>query len=69
MPVKLAGVEYQANAQAILYNYFSTLKTYPVYVDAQNYKDVIEFIYLSYELGGFPLVDIVFEPTSSSDYQ
>ena len=44
------------------------MKTYPIYVHAENYKDAIEFIYLSYELGGFPLVDIVFDPTSRTDY-
>ena len=34
MPATLNGVEYLPNAQAVLYNYFSTMKTFPVYVHA-----------------------------------
>ena len=45
-------------AQAILYNYFSSLKTYPVMVNEQNVDQFIKFMKLSLEMGGFPLCKV-----------
>jgi hypothetical protein len=69
MPVTLNGVEYLPNVQAVLYNYFQTMTTYPVYVNSDNHQDAKELINLSFELGGFPLIDPVFEPSTSRDVQ
>ena len=75
-----AGLCYKANAQAILYSYFSSLITYPMYVHnqvsvltkrlspivfCQNAIDATNFVELSLELGGFPLVDPIFEDNTS----
>ena len=57
-------MRYLPYAQAILYNYFSALITYPVYVHAQNADDVVEFMKLSLEMGGFPLCDAIYEDES-----
>ena len=59
-PITQAGNRYQMNAQAVLYNYFSALKSYPIYVTTENVNDAIELLKLSAELGGFPLLDVVY---------
>ena len=59
-----SGAKFVPSAQAILYSYFSSLVTYPMYVHLDNANDAVEFVTLSIELGGFPLVDAVFEDNS-----
>lgn len=59
-----SGVRYLPYVQAIVYNYFSALTTFPVYVHAQNADDVVDFLMLSLEMGGFPLCDAVYEDES-----
>ena len=41
MPVTLNGVEYLPNVQAVLYNYFQTMTTYPVYVNSDVSAPII----------------------------
>ena len=59
-PITQAEKRYQMNAQAILFNYFSALKSQPIYVTTENVSDAIELLKLSAELGGFPLLDVVY---------
>ena len=53
----------------MLYKYSSTLMTYPMYVDSRNCKAALEIMKMSIELGGFPLIDLVFEPAESDQVQ
>ena len=55
------GVRYLPYAQAILYNYFSAIETYPLKINSQNVTDAKNFIKLSLNLGGFPLCDPIYE--------
>ena len=64
--VDQSGVRYLPYAQAILYNYFSTLTMYPVYLHEQNTDDFVAFMRLSLEMGGFPLCDVIYEDGHSS---
>ena len=60
-PIERAQIKYLPNAQAMLYSYFSTMKSYPIYMTSENFNEALELITLSLELGGFPLLDVVFE--------
>ena len=59
-PVTIDGIEYKANAQALLYRYFATLQSLTVVVTLDNVKDAIELLKLSCELGGFPILNAKF---------
>ena len=57
-PVTVDGVEYKANAQALLYRYFTTMKSSTVTITSENVKESIELLKLSCELGGFPILKV-----------
>ena len=66
-PTVVNGIAYKANAQAVLQKYFSTLMTYPMYINAANCEVALEVMKLSIELGGFPLIDLVFDPSITTE--
>ena len=57
-PVTVDEVEYKANAQALLYRYFTTMKSQKITVTPQNIKEAIEMLQISCDLGGFPILKV-----------
>ena len=57
-PVTVDEVEYKANAQALLYRYFTTMKSLTLAVTPENAKETVELLKLSCELGGFPIIKV-----------
>ena len=43
-PVTIDGVEYKTNAQALLYRYFTTMKSSTINVTKKNVKESIELL-------------------------
>ena len=57
-PVTVDEIEYKANAQALLYRYFTTMKSSTLKVTPENAKEAVELLQISCELGGFPILTV-----------